>query len=556
MRPTRAFSAVLFSAVAACVATAQAPDGFRTHDDPALGLRFFYPSDYFEIPLDPTETAARVKYVKRGKPQADDPKQRLPKNVRDAVIDLAAFEVFVIDKDGEPEVVPPSRTGPPSLNGAGESRPAEAASRPAGADDPDAPKNLREAMLAAKRVRGFAEFKKKKLGGWSLKPIGLAQGEFREWQLDPARGEGPFGYCCVREDGDQLLGVYGSARQGDRKAFENAMRKVGRSLKFVDDENALADLERIYKGSPLLDVPKRIEVRRGLARGWKAKDTPNFVIVSHTPNEKLINKTARDIEAIRPFYERNFPPSKPLAAVAIVRICRDQKEYMTYGAPPGSGGFWHPGNEELVLFDYKQTELQKERSTGRVLSDKDSMIVLYHEAFHQYIHYAVGEIAPHDWFNEGHGDYYSGAVVNDAGKVVRIGPSPWRVERARDMATGKIPGWVPAQKLVQASRAEYYDRAVVGNYYAAGWAFVYFLREAPEVKKNPEWTAILDRYFDTLKGEYAKRLAALGPAANLMQKQAAGEEARGDAYRVAFGNLDFSALETAWRAFVGKLRVG
>ena len=60
---------------------------------------------------------------------------------------------------------------------------------------------------------------------------------------------------------------------------------------------------------------------------------------------------------------------------------------------------------------------------GRRTSNRDSLLVLYHEAFHQYIYYAVGEVAPHDWFNEGHGDYFSGAVIPTYGKkVTRLQP--------------------------------------------------------------------------------------------------------------------------------------
>lgn len=547
-------------AVAAARSGAQAPDGFRTHDDPALGLNFYYPAGYQEIPLEPTETATRVKYVRRGKPPVGKRSDRRPPVAQD----VAWFEIFVIAKaPPAPAEAAPKSSNPFLPKGLAESEPS---SRPA--EDPDAPKNLRELMLQAHRIHGFDEFKKKKLGGYDLAPVGLAQGDFREWRLvrqgeappagakkgDPAFRPSSFGYCTVKEDGDLLLGVFGVAREGEPKDFETALRRVGRSVRLIDGAYAEQNLERLYKDSKLRDVARRVEVRKGLARGWKALDTENFVLVHHTPNDVLVTKTARDIEAIRPYYVKHFPPARPVEAVAIVRLCRDMVEYMSYGAPPGSGGFFHPGNEELVLFDYKQTELAKERTTGRRLSDKDSLIVLYHEAFHQYIHYAVGEIAPHDWFNEGHGDYFSGAVVSDSGRVMKIGASPWRVGHARAMAEGKSPGWVPLEKLVRAPRSEYYDPAVVGNYYAAGWALVYFLREAPEVAKNPGWNRILGVYFETLKSEYAAALGTLGADASLAKKQEAGGRSRAAALKAAFDGVDFAALESAWRAYVSKLQ--
>jgi hypothetical protein len=529
------------------VAFAQAPDGFRTHKDPALGLSFYYPVGYMEIPLEPTESAARARYVKRGKPKDERLSRMLGRN---QTIDLAYFEIVVIAREAR---VKSSERGTTPSAGA-ESRGSDATSKPA---ESEGPKSLREAMEEAHRIHGFDEFKKKKLGGFEVSPIGLPQGGFREWSLKRKGQKGdaePTGYCAFVEEGELLLGAYGETGEGDFRTFSNALRRVAKSVKEIEGKYADEALELVYRNSKLKDVPKRIEVRRGLARGWKAKDTDNFIIVYHTPNERFVNKTARDLEAIRPFYEKVFPPAKPLTEVAIVRLCKDMAEYMSYGAPPGSGGFFHPGNEELVLFDYKQTEAAKEGVSGRRLSDQDSFIVLYHEAFHQYIHYAVGEVAPHDWFNEGHGDYFSGALLSDSGRVHRIGPSPWRVDRAKDLASGKAPGWVPVRELVRAPRELYYRPDVRGNFYVLGWAFTYFLREAPEAKSNPSYAKIVDVYFDTLKSETAKGVKALGDSANLASKTAVGKSARELAIQKAMEGVDEDALDAAVRAYVAKIK--
>ena len=126
--------------------------------------------------------------------------------------------------------------------------------------------------------------------------------------------------------------------------------------------------------SKLPYIPFRIGVRKALAKGWKAVDTENFIVVHHSDNEKLINKIARDLEAIRPVYVDLFPPVKPVETVAIVRVCKNREEYLAYGGAPASGGYWHPGNEELVFYDYAQTELETEKKKGRRLTDKDSFV--------------------------------------------------------------------------------------------------------------------------------------------------------------------------------------
>ena len=83
-------------------------------------------------------------------------------------------------------------------------------------------------------------------------------------------------------------------------------------------------------------------------------------------------------------------------------ICKDRDEYFKYGGPRGSAGYWNNKSEELVLYD--GTKREKGEKTDKL----DTFIVLYHEAFHQYIHYSAGELAPHSWYNEGMGDYYAG----------------------------------------------------------------------------------------------------------------------------------------------------
>ena len=167
---------------------------------------------------------------------------------------------------------------------------------------------------------------------------------------------------------------------------------VGKSLSLRDLDGA-ADLaakriDRIYRTSKLGAIAWRKQIRRSLAKGWQAVDTENYVIVHHTKSKGLIKRIARDIEAMRSFYMNLFPPTGYVDKVSVLRLCQTKEEYHQYGGPPNTGGYWHPGNEELVLFDYsytqkKMTAKQKKAMGGRKLSSKDSMLVLRHEAFHQ-----------------------------------------------------------------------------------------------------------------------------------------------------------------------------
>src|SRR4030095_1230319 len=87
-----------------------------------------------------------------------------------------------------------------------------------------------------------------------------------------------------------------------------------------------------------------------------------------------------------------------------------------YGGPPGTAGYWNDEAEELVFFDMDDR---------KDMADDNTLAVLYHEAFHQYIYYSVGNVAPHSWFNEGHGDYYAGAKYGTTRFTIE--PFRWRV---------------------------------------------------------------------------------------------------------------------------------
>jgi hypothetical protein len=267
-------------------------------------------------------------------------------------------------------------------------------------------------------------------------------------------------------------------------------------------------------------------------------------------------KVCRDIELLRKEYEKLFPPTQPIEAVSAVRICRNHDEYRLYGAPAGTAGYWNVLSEELVLFD---TQALKGANKG---NDANTFIVLYHEAFHQYIHYSAGGVPPHSWFNEGHGDFFSGASIA-YGKVNEIGVNSWRVDEVRDALTHAYS--VPWSKMIRLEKDEYYEREKVGLNYAQGWGMVYFLRKSPVVRARADWARILPTYFETLKTAFAEELERLGPEASaplppdakleaklayFKLREEAGKPAREKAVEAAFAGVDLTELEQAWRLYI------
>lgn len=222
-----------------------------------------------------------------------------------------------------------------------------------------------------------------------------------------------------------------------------------------------------------------------LVKGWKADRTENYILVYHEEVDSgMVKSIGTQIEAIRAqIYEVMFPPDRPITAFSIVRVCKDQEQYMGYGAPGGSAGYWDANSEELVFYEDMSNK-------------KDSLRVLYHEAFHQYIFYSVGDFAPHSWFNEGHGDYFAGHNYG-AGKFTRD-VFQWRVSTAKEWK--RNPVRPPLKEWIEWTQGQYYggnaQKIPGGANYALGWSLVYFLRTT----KKPEYQGILDRYFNSLKG--------------------------------------------------------
>ena len=516
------------SLLLAALVHAQAPPGYKTWENKQAKLTFFYPVAYQEMPVPPTEQVVVARYVLQKRPEE-------LKKIDDRLYKMVEphLEVFCFEAQA-------------AVTGA-----------PATTAEPAGPTTVKEAMEAGSRVASWDEFTQR-FARWTLVENPKKPGHFElQWKGQPLPTN-PIGYLVRKQEGPATFGVYGVSLEPHKKAFEAHVTKMAGSISLADadaGEMAEAAIDRLYQSGDFRAVEWRKKTRAELARGWKAVDTANYLIVHHSKNEGLIRQIAREIEAMRALYVELFPTTTPVESVSVVRVCRTRDEYRQYGGPPGTGGYWHPGNEELVFYDYSYTmktldEDEKKAMGGRVLTNDDSLLVLYHEAFHQYIHYAIGEFAPHDWFNEGYGDYFSGAVfAESSSRVVRIDPSPWRIHLAKDMCEHG-EGFIPLNQLLRAERADFYHPSRIGQHYAAAWSFVFFLKNSKEVAAHPRWSKLLQDYLDQVKAAYRTEIEKLGGAASLEQKQVAGFTARRTAINGVLEGLVLEELEDAWRQWV------
>ena len=513
--------------LAAVLLAATLQGGYTTERFPEFGLSFPRARTYEAIPVQPNEEQIVLYFAEK---IPDDAKKR--RSVRP---DLA-----ILWLEHGPQRAAKTGTGEPAPGGGDPAAPAAPAEPPK--PDPKAPKP----------IDSIERFFTVRMPGWKLgaaTPGKDREGcKVREFHPESAKPSDPATWVCAYENDKRTIALLGQCNAKDLAEQEKIWRYTAEHLEIGEPEGQnRAKIEQYYARKPLKGIEHRVDVRMQLVRGWKVEDTENYIVIYDTPDQPLVRKIVRDLELLRVEYQKLFPSENPVESVSTVRVCKSRDEYLSYGAPPMSAGYWNYVDEELVFYD---AEVQDK---SHHISDANTFIVLYHEAFHQYIHYSTGELPPHSWFNEGHGDFFSGATIRD-GKMRAIGPNPWRLKPIQEaVAAGKF---VPLNEILQFEQADYYRPDRIGVCYAEGWSLIYFLRKSEVVAKRPEWAQILPTYFAELKSGYAAELAKLEAAGKAKDRQLraqAGLKVRQAALAKAFESVDISELERAWKAYVATI---
>jgi hypothetical protein len=368
---------------------------------------------------------------------------------------------------------------------------------------------------------------------------------------------------------------------GDSKRwakFESAFREMSHSFKCLE----VKEKPTLAADASLRDK-KRAELQDQISRtsSWKLYETPNYFIVSDNPDKAFLDELMMRLEAIHAVYEQDYPaskakelraqipqtttgepattakppegtdpkpkgdgddddpdddekkedkdkpkPPKPpepdfalsqeLSKCSVVRVCKNAGEYHAYGGPAMAAGHWDSNARELVIYD--------DRANG---GKGDTWITLNHEAFHQYIYYFYGNLAPHSWYNEGTGDFYSGYTLKN--NRYTLEKNLWRRDTIKEAIRGEQ--FAPLKQFMRWNQKEYYGRNKLqvhpGICYAEGWSLIYFLRTGKKNKAkgwDPKWDTLLDDY-----------LKALVTTRN-----------RSGAIEACLKDIDIDALQAAW----------
>lgn len=246
--------------------------------------------------------------------------------------------------------------------------------------------------------------------------------------------------------------------------------------------------------------------------GWKSTyqaEGEHFVVTTDD-SQDTADLLLKHVEIVYTLYTKIFPEAEKEAIKFPVLVFKDAKDYQAYGGPPNTGGYYNPMMRNLVFF--KQAKLS------------DTLLVLYHEAFHQYLAYYL-EDAP-QWYNEGHGDYFGPSEYVEKSKMMYIRVNPWRLGLIQGAI--KANRYQPLDKLMLMTQDELYDPQTIGLNYAESWSFVYFLWQY----KSGAYAPILKAYFKKLR-------------------EGAGLK---KAYTATFGRSPMKQIEQEWKDFITGLK--
>ena len=323
---------------------------------------------------------------------------------------------------------------------------------------------------------------------WLRKPLKKSkmQGDLLEFGM----GASHVTIGVFRHMGVDWAVVYTSFEERYKKDWSDIYLKSMRTFKVTHRVDAAVAAANRKDPSKLEGEEKRKALHASIAGNpdWFAIDTEHYVFLSNA-DRSFIQKLSKKLETVRAkVYVPNFKPRNKKIPLSPVRVFATQSEYHLFGGPRGSAGYFSPSKGELVL--YQEFDNQSKSS-----SEDDCQAVMFHEGFHQYIHFAVGDVSPHSWFNEGHGDYFAGLHVS--GSRVKAKTFDWRVKYLKRHLQ-KGDDLIPIRSLIRYPQREYYSNA--GLKYSQGWALIYYLREVTKDKGHKE---ILDTYFNYLADNVA-----------------------------------------------------
>ena len=214
---------------------------------------------------------------------------------------------------------------------------------------------------------------------------------------------------------------------------------------------------------PALPAQEKIgKARAKIKIGWAELNTKNYKIEYEAAiPAQTAHKIGQELEDILVQYQNlfRFKPSKKL----LVRFMDSENTYEQVGGNPRMSGFYNPGSGYLVIKQLPFYEL---------------VPVVYHEAFHQYLHAFVGDVRIPIWFNEGMAVYFEGMQRDEKSKTRGLNSTlikRGKIRMVKDAVNTRTQ--IPLETLLKVTHEEFHDKENESLYYSQSFAVMYYFMQ-------------------------------------------------------------------------------
>ena len=318
--------------------------------------------------------------------------------------------------------------------------------------------------------------------------------------------KGRYGFVMTSKDKRQYY-ISIKSTYDDTRKLESAILSFMRYFKISESKELKASNQNFStrpkgdKSPQFIETVNRVKKEVSGMPNWWFAETENYIIKSNlsSRNRILAKKIQAQVEVMRKSYELFLPANKEIQEVSVITIPATREEYQNYVGQgmEWSGGIWSPSRRELVL-----STMNKEAKSS---ANKDWILdVLNHEAFHQYLFYALEKVRAPMWFNEGHAELFAHSTFS-VGKI--------KLEEDKGGLSKLYPmiksGRIDFKSHIYANHEAYYADKDLN--YPLGWALCYYLRKAAPLYKNRNYAEVLPKTIQALReGKSADEATKLG----------------------------------------------
>lgn len=214
---------------------------------------------------------------------------------------------------------------------------------------------------------------------------------------------------------------------------------------------------------PALSAQERIGKARGKIKiAWSELNTKNYKIEYEAVIPvQTAQKIGGELEDILVQYQGlfRFKSSKKM----LVRFMDSENTYEQVGGDPRMAGFYNPGSGYLVI---------------KQLPFYDLIPIVYHEAFHQYLHSFVGDVQIPIWFNEGMAVYFEGMQRDEKSKTRTLSPKlikRGKIRMVKDAINTRTQ--IPLETLLKVTHEEFHDKENEALYYSQSFAVMFYFMQ-------------------------------------------------------------------------------